>query len=280
MKTPRLLAIHDMCSFGRCSLTAAMPTLSAMGVQVCPFPTALFSNNLTYDKLDFYDFSSHMENFMDIWEQNGYHYDAIYSGFLANADQISIVEDAIRRFGSRTTLIVADPAMADNGKLYPVFTPDIVPAMRRLAEKATVITPNYTEACLLLDRPYEEKVPTTKELTDWCQQLSELGPEKIVITSVPAANDEIKNVSYDRGTLSYDEYTTPHIPFTTCGTGDLFTSVLTGCLMNGVTLHDGIGKATRFMTYCINKTYKAKSDPREGIQIEACLPQLMNMDKM
>ena len=106
MTTPRLLAIHDMCSFGRCSLTAAIPTLSAMGIQVCPFPTAIFSNNMTYKNIDFVDFSAHMTKFMDIWQQNGYEYDAIYSGFLANASQIAIVEDAIKLDGKLNSYLL------------------------------------------------------------------------------------------------------------------------------------------------------------------------------
>ena len=111
MKTPRVLAIHDMCAFGRCSLTAVLPVLSTMGIQVCPFPTAIYSNNLTYDNIDFYDFSPHMRHFMDIWQKNSYEYDAIYSGFLANAEQISIVEDAISRFAKKDTIVIVDPAM-------------------------------------------------------------------------------------------------------------------------------------------------------------------------
>ena len=277
MTTPRLLAIHDMCSFGRCSLTAAIPTLSAMGIQVCPFPTAIFSNNMTYKNIDFVDFSAHMTKFMDIWQQNGYEYDAIYSGFLANASQIAIVEDAIERFSKEGTLVVADTAMADDGVLYPVFDATIVQAMRHLISKAQVITPNYTEACLLLDIPFEDRIPTMRELTKWCQGLSEMGPEKVVITSVPAANNEIKNVSYDSHTYSYDECTTPRIAFSTCGTGDLFTSVLTGFLLKGLALHEAIKKSTSFMAYCIKQTQEAETDPREGIQIEPCLPELINM---
>lgn len=278
MKTPRVLAIHDMCSFGRCSLTAAIPTLSAMGIQVCPFPTAIFSNNMTYENIDFSDFSPHMTKFMDIWQQNGYEYDAIYSGFLANADQIAIVEDAIDRFASKDTLVVTDTAMADDGKLYPVFQSDIVAAMRRLISKATVITPNYTEACLLLDIPYEDKIPSTQELTKWCQALSKLGPAMVVITSVPSHENEIKNVSYDSKTASYDECTTAHIPLSTCGTGDLFTSVLTGCLMKNMPLHNTVDKVTSFMAYCIQTTYDEKTDTREGILIEKCLPELLKLE--
>lgn len=123
MATKRVLAIHDMCSFGRCSLTAAIPVISAMGFQVCPFPTAIFSNNLTYGDYTFSDFTPHMTEFMDKWQKLGYSYDAIYSGFLADAGQIAIVLDAIARFAKKDTLVVVDPAMADDGKLYPVFKP-------------------------------------------------------------------------------------------------------------------------------------------------------------
>lgn len=141
MATKRVLAIHDMCSFGRCSLTAAIPVISAMGFQVCPFPTAIFSNNLTYGDYTFSDFTPHMTEFMDKWQKLGYSYDSIYSGFLADAGQIAIVLDAIARFAKKDTLVVVDPAMADDGKLYPVFKPDIVMEMRKLIAKATIIIP-------------------------------------------------------------------------------------------------------------------------------------------
>ena len=178
MTTKRVLAIHDLCSFGRCSLTAAIPVISAMGFQVCPFPTAIFSNNLTYGDFTFSDFTPHMTEFMDKWQKLGYEYDAIYSGFLADAGQIEVVSDAISRFAKEDSLIVVDPAMGDNGNLYPVFTPAIVPEMRKLIAKATVITPNYTEACLLAGIPYSEDLPKTTEMLDLCKTLSDMGPKK------------------------------------------------------------------------------------------------------
>lgn len=274
MATKRVLAIHDMCSFGRCSLTAAIPVISAQGIQVCPFPTALFSNNLTYGDFTFSDFTPHMKGFMDKWQQLGFSYDAIYSGFLADAGQISIVLDAIKRFAKQDTLIVVDPAMADDGKLYPVFKPDIVTEMRKLISNATVITPNYTEAMLLLDKPYSTDVLTSQHLKETCTALSDLGPSQVVITSVPTSDDEIKVVSYDRATASFDECVTRRIPFSTCGTGDIFTSVLTGSLMNGSSLHQGVQKATNFLSHVIDYTYKSGSDYRQGVQVEPCLKEL------
>ncbi len=277
MSTKRVLAIHDICSFGRCSLTAAIPVISAMGFQVCPFPTALFSNNLTYGDFTFSDFTPHMKEFMNKWTQLGFSYDAIYSGFLADADQIALVEEAIQRFSKQDGLIVVDPAMADDGKLYPVFKPDIVTEMKHLISHATVITPNFTEACLLLDIPYPKEAPSNKTTLQLCQQLSDNGPKSIVITSVPSTDDTIKIVSYDANTASYDECVVSRIPFSTCGTGDLFTSVLTGSLLNGMTLHHAVQKAADFLAYAIHYTYESGSDYREGVQVEPCLAHLMEM---
>lgn len=275
LSTKRVLAIHDMCSFGRCSLTAAIPVISAMGIQVCPFPTALFSNNLTYGDYTFTDFTPHMTGFMDKWQHLGFSYDAVYSGFLADAGQIAIVTDAIRRFAKKDTLVIVDPAMADNGALYPVFTPDIITEMRKLIRQATIITPNYTEACLLLDIPYAETIPQTKYIMSLCRKLADLGPKQVVITSVPAPHEEIKVVSYDTETASFDECTTSRIPFSTCGTGDLFASVLTGAVLNNCTLHGAVQEAMDFVSYAIEYTYQSGSDYREGVQVEPCLSQLI-----
>lgn len=275
MAAKRVLAIHDICSFGRCSLTAAIPVISAQGIQVCPFPTALFSNNLTYGDFTFSDFTPHMTEFLDKWQQLGFSYDAIYSGFLGDAGQIAIVLDTIKRFAKKDTLVVVDPAMADDGKLYPVFKPEIIAEMRKLIKKATLITPNYTEATFLLDDPYTDGAKSSDELKDICQRLSQLGPNQVVITSVPAAEDEIKIACYDKTLALYDECTTQKIPFSTCGTGDVFTSVVTGSLLNGMNLQKAVAKATNFLSYVIDYTYHSGSDYREGVQLEPCLGRLM-----
>lgn len=276
--TQRVLAIHDMCSFGRCSLTAALPVISSMGFQVCPFPTALFSNNLTYGDFECSDFTPNMTSFMDKWQHLGLTFDAIYSGFLANAGQIGIVLDAISRFAKDDSLVVVDPAMADDGKLYPVFTPDIVTEMKKLIASATVVTPNYTEACLLTDTPYSSAIPTESELKERCQKLAALGPEKIVITSVPSSEDTIQVLNYDRASQEFHKTIINRIPFSTCGTGDLFTSVLTGSLLQGHPLSKGVEKAATFLSYAIDYTYKAGTDYREGVQVEPCLKHLVTME--
>ncbi len=217
MKTKRVLAVHDLCSFGRCSLTAAIPVISAMGMQVCPLPTAFFSNNLTYGEFTFHDFTDKMTGFMDRWEKLGFRYDAVYSGFLASVEQIEVVRDAARRFASREgALVVVDPAMGDDGKLYPVFGPEYVEAMRTLVKEATLITPNFTEACFLLGESCGTEVPSSEALRAMTEKLAALGAKQVVITSVPAGENEIKVVSFDSVTGEYAERTTPRITSSRC----------------------------------------------------------------
>lgn len=277
MKTKRVLAVHDLCSFGRCSLTAAIPVISAMGMQVCPLPTAFFSNNLTYGEFTFHDFTDKMTGFMDRWEKLGFRYDAVYSGFLASVEQIEVVRDAARRFASREeSLVVVDPAMGDDGKLYPVFGPEYVEAMRTLVKEATLITPNFTEACFLLGESCETAVPSSEALRAMTEKLAALGAKQVVITSVPAGENEIKVVSFDSVAGEYAERTTPRIPFTTCGTGDLFTSVVTGALLRGETLAAASELAMRFVSRVMEFTLASGSDPREGVIVEPCLKELLH----
>ena len=277
MKTKRVLAVHDLCSFGRCSLTAAIPVISAMGMQVCPLPTAFFSNNLTYGEFTFHDFTDKMTGFMDRWEKLGFRYDAVYSGFLASVEQIEVVRDAARRFASREeSLVVVDPAMGDDGKLYPVFGPEYVEAMRTLVKEATLITPNFTEACFLLGESCGTAVPSSEALRAMTEKLAALGAKQVVITSVPAGENEIKVVSFDSVAGEYAERTTPRIPFTTCGTGDLFTSVVTGALLRGETLATASALAMRFVSRVMEFTLASGSDPREGVIVEPCLKELLH----
>lgn len=277
MKTKRVLAVHDLCSFGRCSLTAAIPVISAMGMQVCPLPTAFFSNNLTYGEFTFHDFTDKMTGFMDRWEKLGFRYDAVYSGFLASVEQIEVVRDAARRFASHEeSLVVVDPAMGDDGKLYPVFGPEYVDAMRTLVKEATLITPNFTEACFLLGESCGTAVPSSEALRAMTEKLAALGAKQVVITSVPAGENEIKVVSFDSVAGEYAERTTPRIPFTTCGTGDLFTSVVTGALLRGETLAVASALAMRFVSRVMEFTLASGSDPREGVIVEPCLKELLH----
>lgn len=277
MTIKRVLAIHDLCSFGRCSLTAAMPVISALGSQVNPFPTALYSNNLTYGEFYNTDLTNHMNPMMDQWEKLNLHFDAIYSGFLANAAQTALVRDAIRRFAKDGQLVVVDPAMADDGKLYVVFDQTMVEEMHKLVAEATLITPNYTEACLLTGTTWLDRTPTEREIQDLCQKLLDLGPKQVIITSVPGKPDEIQVVSQSAGEVGYHSYVVKRIPFGTCGTGDVFTSVVTGCILKGKSLEESAKIAADFLEVVIQSTLDSGKDPREGVQLEDKLPLLLKL---
>ena len=158
MTTPRVAAIHDMSGFGRCSLTVAIPVLSAMGVQCCPLPTAFLSTHTGgFTGFTFLDMTEEMPKIAAHWQSLNLRFDAIYSGFLASERQIGIVSDFVRTFRRPDTLVVIDPVMGDDGKAYQTYTPALCSGMARLAELADVITPNLTEAAFLLGRSYDHR---------------------------------------------------------------------------------------------------------------------------
>ncbi|MEG2857909.1 MAG: bifunctional hydroxymethylpyrimidine kinase/phosphomethylpyrimidine kinase, partial [Clostridia bacterium] len=151
---PKCAVINDLSGFGRCSLTVTRPILSAMGIQTCPLPTAILSNHTGYDNFYFADFTQHMREYYSKWDELNLSFDAIYTGFLGNAQQIEIILDFIDKFKSEKTLLFVDPVMGDNGDIYATYDKNLCSEMRRLVARADIITPNLTEACILAGVPY------------------------------------------------------------------------------------------------------------------------------
>lgn len=273
---PRIAALHDLSCIGRCSLTVIMPILSCMGVQVCPLPTALLSTHLGgFSGVAFCDFTKHMPEFFTHWKQEKLSFDCVYSGFLASADQIAVVFDFIDQFSANQPLIVVDPVMGDHGRLYSVYTQQMQEQMKELVKKADVITPNYTEACFLLGEPYVDHIDDIARLRDWLVRLSAFGPSQVAITGVPLGADQIMNIGYERETGSYCEIVNPYVPVRYPGTGDIFASVLIGCLLKGHVLPQAMQQAVDFVSACIYKTFQAQTPVREGVLLEAVLPQIL-----
>ena len=181
----RVAAIHDLSGFGRASLTAIIPILSSMGVQVCPLPTAILSNHTGgFDTFSFVDFTDHMQDYIDHWKELNIDFDCIYSGFLGSERQIEIVSGFIDDFGTEDNMVVIDPVLGDNGNLYSTMDQGLVEGMKRLVTKADIITPNFTEVSLLLGEEYKQTT-TDEEIKEWVKRLSDMGPDIIVVTSVP-----------------------------------------------------------------------------------------------
>jgi pyridoxine kinase len=272
---PRAAVIQDISCVGRCSLTVAMPILSVMGIQVCPLPTAIFSTHLGgFGNPVFCDFTEYMTEFFQHWQQANIDFDCIYSGFLASAQQINIVEAFIREFPQNHPLILVDPVMGDGGKLYATYTPDMQERMQRLVAKADIITPNYTEACFLLSEPYQAGVCDPKVLEEWLVRLSALGPERVIITGVLHSENQLLTIGYDREQACFYRFWNELIPAQYPGTGDVFASVLAGSLLQGDPLPVAMGKATGFVAAVIKVTLAAGTPPREGVLLEKLLRSL------
>lgn len=270
-------AIHDISGLGKCSLTAALPVLSAAGVSVGVLPTAVLStqtgglNNYTYR-----DLTCDMQNIMIHWNSIGIKFDAVYSGFLGSSLQIDIVIDFIEKFSHNDTIFLCDPAMADNGQLYDTFDVSFVEQMKKLCMKADIIVPNMTEASLLLDETYREPPYTQEYAKSLVRRLAErFNVKNIVLTGVQFNETEIGAAAYnsDSDTLTYS------LRSKICGmfhsTGDLFASSLLGAILNNYDINVSCEKAIDFVVSSIKKTVSLGGDSRFGLSFELCLPDYM-----
>ncbi len=271
---PRLAAIHDLSGLGRCSLTAVMPVLSRLGVQVCPLPTALLSSQTDgYSDYYFLDLSESMERIMDRWAEEDVTFESIYSGFLGSPEQAGLVRRFIDRFSRPGQLVVVDPVMGDDGEFYGPYSQAMVESMKDLCSRAHLITPNFTEAALLLGEPYRPFL-SRDELADWLERLSRMGPDLIVITSVPlkeAGKKRIALAGWDRRDSSFFISSVRKVQQSFPGTGDIFTSLLTGYLLNGLSFRKSVKRAERKIRLVIKKTSLYNLPRREGVLLEKYL---------
>lgn len=275
----KVAAIHDLSGFGRASLTTVIPILSTMGIQVCPVPTAILSTHTSnFTGYSFIDLTDYMEEHIAHWKKLNLEFDCIYSGFLGSPRQIKIVSDFVDHFGHKDNLVVVDPVMGDNGSLYGTMGEEMVVEMRKLVSKADIITPNFTEAAFLLGEKYKETT-TEEEVKNWLVRISEMGPKIVIITSVPdeKINEFEKNMSviaYNREDDVFWKVSCKYIPVSYPGTGDAYTSVLIGSLLQGDSLPVAIDRAMQFVTQCIKASYGFKYPSREGVLLERNLNTL------
>ncbi|MDL2226826.1 pyridoxamine kinase [Deltaproteobacteria bacterium OttesenSCG-928-M10] len=253
---PRVAAIHDICGYGRCSLTVAIPVLSTMGFEVCPLPTAILSTHTLFPNFTLLDMTDELPKIIKHWKELNLKFDAIYSGFLGSARQVDIVLGFIRDFTGPDTLVVVDPVMADHGKLYPTMPPEMVDEMKKLVKVSKVVTPNLTEAAFMLDRVTPATI-SEAEARQWLKDLTDLGPEMAVITSAPMASRPRAStvIGYDRVDDRYWITERPFVPTQYHGTGDIFASVLTGSLLQGDSLPVAMDRSAQFVATTIRATF-------------------------
>ena len=276
MRTPRVAAIHDLSGFGRCSLTVAIPVLSAMGLQCCPLPTAFLSTHTGgFEGFSFLDLTDEMSRVAAHWKTLDMDFKCIYSGFLGSERQIQIVTEFIRAFRERDTVVVVDPVMGDHGKLYQTYTPGMCEGMAHLAEQADVIVPNLTEAALLLGIPYGELPTGESGCREIVERLSLNGRRSVVLTGASTAPELTGAMCFDAKTGQVHSVQVDRVPREFYGTGDVFASVLAGALVKGVTLPDATRQAVEFVRACAQRTAEQDLPIREGVDFEPLLGLLM-----
>lgn len=274
-KVKKIAAVHDLSGMGRVSLTVVIPILSSMGFQVCPLPTAVLSSHTQYPEFSILDLTDEMPRIIAEWKKLDIQFDAFYTGYLGSPRQIQIVSDFIDDFRQPDGLVVVDPVLGDNGRLYTNFDGSMIREMRHLAAKADVITPNLTELFYLMDKPYKA-ANTDEELKSYLRLLSDAGPQVVIITSVPVHGESHKTsvYAYNRVGDRYWKITCPYLPAHYPGTGDTFTSVITGALLQGDSLPIALDRATQFILQGIRATFGYEYDNREGILLEKVLHNL------
>ena len=282
----RIAAIHDFSCVGRCALTVVIPTLSVMGYQTIPLPTALLSSHTGgFEGLYFRDLTADMHHISAHFDRLSMTFGSIYTGFLGSEEQISMVREFIKRFGStpdetgKAPLILIDPVMGDDGVLYATYTQALAEGMRELSTHAEVLTPNLTEACFLTDTPYLD----TATLTDGeaktyvlslLEKLSHICRGKIVVTGIALSDGIVANAGRDSdGRIFWVKRMCQDISYP--GTGDIFASVLLGALMQGDDFEAACTRAADFIVLLITESQKIDTPVRMGVALEAHLGALL-----
>ncbi len=273
----RVAAIHDISGFGKCSLTVALPILSAAGIETCPVPTAVLSTHTGgFTGFTYRDLTNDLRPFAAHWKSLNLKFDAIYSGFLGSFEQLDIVEEFFDDFKEKNNIILVDPVMADNGELYKIFSPEFALGMAKLCRKADILVPNLTEASLILGEEYKEGPYTEEYIKYLLEGLSDIGPKQIVLTGVYFKDTtQLGAATYDRNTNTVGYVSAEKINGYYHGTGDIFGSALLAAILNGFNLNKSAQIAVNFTANSIRRTAEAQTDPKYGVAFEQEFPEFL-----
>ena len=272
----RIVSIQDISCVGKCSLTVALPIISAMGVECAIVPTAVLSTHTAFSSFTFKDLTDQIKPISDEWKKQDIHFDAIYTGYLGSFEQLELVSKFFDAHRDDNTLIFVDPAMADFGKLYPGFSPEFARAMgATVCAKADIIVPNITEASFMLGTEYVESGYSEDYIKDMLQGLCVLGAKKAVITGVGFDPSKCGVMGYDSETGEYFTYFNDLVDARFHGTGDVFSSTTVGALMNGRNLKDSLAIAADYTVQSILKTVENEEHNWYGVDFETEIPYLL-----
>lgn len=275
----RVVTIQDISCFGKCSLTVALPVISAMGVEAAVVPTAVLSTHTGgFSGFTFRDLSGDIPEIFRHWEKEKLSFDAIYTGYLGSFEQIDMMRDYIKNRDSKTLAFV-DPAMGDNGILYTGFTREFARHMSSLCSVADIIVPNLTEAAFMLGIEYKESGYDKAYIEDVLKKLSALGAGKVVLTGVSFSENELGVAMLDSKTGEIFYYFNEKVDAKFHGTGDVFASACVGALMRGMSLPEALKVAVDFVVECIRVTLPERDECWYSVQFEKAIPKLLELIK-
>lgn len=276
----RIVTVQDISCVGKCSLTVALPIISAMGTEAAVLPTAVLSTHTMFKGFTFCDLTDEIEPIIAHWKKENMDFDAVYTGYLGSARQIALTKDLISKFKGANTLVLVDPAMADGGRMYTGFEKSFALEMATLCSVADIIVPNLTEASFMLGEEYVAEGYDEEYIKDMLKKLTALGCKTAVITGVSFEKDKLGVMSYDSESGEYFSYFRERIPESFHGTGDVFASTFLGALMRERSIGDSLKIATDFTVECIKATLGNPQERKYGVNFEEEIPYLVSrMDK-
>lgn len=270
----KVLTIQDISCFGKCSITVALPIISAMGVETVILPTAVLSTHTMFKDFTVKDLTDQLVPITDHWKKEGLKFDVIYTGYLGSAEEIEIAKKIFVEFGGDDTMIFIDPVMADNGKLYAAFDENYAKLNAGLCGTADIIVPNITEACFMTDTEYKE-VYDEDYVKDLLQKLAGLGSKVVVLTGVSLSEGKTGVYGLDTRTGEYFTYQNDRVNVSYHGTGDVFSSVSVGAIARGLSMKDAFRLAADYTARTIKVTEENPENPWYGVDFETTIPELV-----
>ena len=272
----KIAVINDLSGFGKCSLSVALPIISSMGMECVALPTAILSNQTGFDSFYSVDFTNHLTPFIDEWKKQNAEFDAILTGYLGSEKQVDIIIDFIDHFG-KNALVFVDPVMADDGVVYDTYNDVLCEKVKALAKKANIITPNLTELCILCGADYNEisKEENYHKIEALAQSLLSDTTKTVIVTGVKT-NDKIFNIIVDENSTNVVKSTLLKGSYS--GTGDIFSSVVCGGVVNGKSVTDAVTLATEFIAKSIKSTPTKLDYEPDGVNFQKQLEMLINAE--
>jgi len=271
----RIITVQDISCVGKCSLTVALPLISAMGVECGILPTAVLSTHTMFKSFTCKDLSDQLRPIAEKWQGEGLDFDGIYTGYLGTIEQIDMVKELFAMFGGEGSLRFVDPAMADNGKLYPAFDKSYAKHMLTLCAEADIIVPNITEACFMTGTEYKAEYCECYA-KDLLIKLGEYCRGICILTGVGFEPGKTGVMSYDPKRAEFNYYCHDKLPISYHGTGDIFSSVCFAALIRGKSVAESVKLAADFTAECIRVTGEDPSKPWYGVNFEQVIPSLVN----